>query len=255
MPGVRGPSFAMGGTWRLNSEVATIRADAVDHGRIEPHRRQLVVAATLVDHPVEEPVQHGVAEARLGLVGLAGPQVRRRRLADDRLGNADRRRQLAHLALVQVADRVEGAGAVAEERRVADQRLGLVAGPDHEAAPRHGAIVEDEHPGPRHRVPAPQGGRLERIGAARARHPARPEVPVDDRRDLHQLARAAQPLDHLLGVRPRRRRRRPVRQAGRTGGGPARSPRRPGTPPAPNRSRPRGPAPPARSRPGGAAHG
>ncbi len=52
-------------------------------------------------------VELRVAEPGLALVGLAGPQVGRRRLGDDRVGHADRGRELADLALVQVADRVE----------------------------------------------------------------------------------------------------------------------------------------------------
>ena len=163
------------GTWRLNSAPATIRSTRSTNRPLEADRDHLVDGPPLVDPPEQQPVELRVGEARLGLVGLARPQVGRRRLADDRLGHADRRRQLPDLALVQVADRVERARRVAEQRRVADQRLGLVAGPDDEAPPRDRAVVEHRHPHPRHEVAAPQRRRLEAVGAALASLPCGPK--------------------------------------------------------------------------------
>src|SRR6185437_5912387 len=78
--------------------------DAFDERAVEAHLDQLVGAPAAVDPPVQDPVEQRVAEGALVLVGLVRPQVGARRLGDDLSGNADRRRQLPDLALVQVAD-------------------------------------------------------------------------------------------------------------------------------------------------------
>src|SRR4051794_21676596 len=108
----------------------------LDEGALEAHRDQLVRAPPPIDPPVQDAVEQRVAEAALFLVGLIGPQVGARRLGDHLLRHTDGGGELPDLALVQVADRVEGGGVVAEERRVADQGLGLVARPDDEPAER-----------------------------------------------------------------------------------------------------------------------
>ena len=160
MPAVRGPIFAMGGTWRLNSAPGDHPVDPFDGRAIEALGHDLVDRQSPVHEPEEDAVDLGVREPDLGLVGLARPQVRGGCLAEDRVGHADRGGHLPDLALVEVADRVERAGAVAPERGVADEGLGLVAGADHEATPRDRAVVEHHHPGPRHEVAASQGGRV-----------------------------------------------------------------------------------------------
>ena len=203
--------------------------------------------APLVDPPEQQPIEHRVAEAALGLVGLARPQVGRRRLADDRVGDADGRGQLADLALVQVADRVERAGAVAEQRRVADQRLGLVAGPDDQPAPRHRVVVQDGHPHAGHEVAAPQGDASRpphRAGRSSRRSSRRPSGVIS-------TSSLAQPsaAHHRLGVGSRRGRRGPVRHQHAQQPVRRRSPRRRGTRRGPSRCRPTARARAARSRP------
>ena len=145
-----------GGTCRLNSEPAIIRSTRSTVAASNPSSAISSDGAALVDPPEEQPIEDRVAEPALGLVGLAGPQVGRRCLADDRIGHAQGDRQLPDLALVQVADRIERAGRVAEQRRVADERLGLVAGPDDEPAERHRPVVQHRHPHPRGEVAASQ---------------------------------------------------------------------------------------------------
>src|SRR5829696_7764907 len=63
---------------------------ALDRGRLEAERGHLFERPSLVDAPEQEPIEDGVAEAALGLIGLARPQIGRRRLAHDRIGHSHR---------------------------------------------------------------------------------------------------------------------------------------------------------------------
>src|SRR6185503_10837390 len=177
--------------------------DALDERAVEAHLRQLVGAPAAVDPPVQDAVEQRVAEGAVVLVGLVGPQVGARRLGDDLPGHTDRRRELPNLALVQVADRVEGARVVPEQRRVADQRLGLVAGAHDQPAERRRAVVEDRHAHPGHEVAAAERRRLADAFTARATAglAVRAEIAVDHRRDVDQRARTVEVSDDRLGVR------------------------------------------------------
>ena len=167
-----------------------VTPDASRQATRDKLRQQLHAGLPPVDHPVQQPIELVIGEAGLALVGLAGPEIGRGGLADHHLGDADRGGHLAELALVEVADRVEGAGRVAEQGRVADERLGLVARPDDESAPGDGAVVEDAHPHPGREVAAPDRRRV-RIES---------EIAVHHRADIDELARAAEVGDDPLGV-------------------------------------------------------
>ena len=191
-PAVRGPTLAMGGIWRLNSAPATMPVHALDHRAVEAVRDHLVDGPP----PVHEPEQDAVDGRR-----------RRSRPRSRRSGPATGPREgaLRTMAsgtpmatdswrtwvLYRSRDGREGAGAVAEQGRVADERLGLVAGADDQPAPGHRVVVQHHHPGARHEVAAPQR-------ASRPRSPAL-EVGVDDGADVDQLARRSR------GPRPRPR--------------------------------------------------
>src|SRR5829696_5232734 len=92
--------------------------DPLHERRIEAELGHLLERPPLVDPPEEQPVEDGVAEPALDLVGLTGPQIGGRRLPDDGVRHAERDGQLADLALVQVADGVECARGIPEQRRV-----------------------------------------------------------------------------------------------------------------------------------------
>src|SRR5690606_34901467 len=97
------------------------RDDLVDDLRVEPAREELRAALGVLDVRVEHLVEQVVRRERV-LVGLAGPQLRRRRLGDGRLGDrrdlaaVDREvvappRELPHARLVDVLERRETADA------------------------------------------------------------------------------------------------------------------------------------------------
>ena len=155
---------------------------AVDH---------LVGGQALVEHEVEHFVGHGVLEAELALRGLAWPEVGRRPLGDDLLGYGEKTRQLPDLLLVKVADRVERARVVAEDRRVAEQDLALVRGAGDERAVLLRQVEEDRHALARHLVAAPHavGPGVDAV-----------EVGVDLRRDVDRRQGESQLPGHRRGV-------------------------------------------------------
>ena len=116
---------------------------------------------------VEISLEIGVGEAHLGFVGLTDPETRARRLLDDRRRDAQLARELAHLALHQVADRQEIDAAVAVLREVAEHELAAVAGTGDEVVQRVGDEIERGHPQPRLDVDVRQP-RADVVGGAAA---------------------------------------------------------------------------------------
>src|SRR5437870_6203046 len=117
-------------------------SNPVDQVRVEIMLDEFARAQPAIDHVIQDEVGVGVGEAKLALVGLSLPELRGRRFAHDRLGDADGERELAQLRLVEVADGIDAAGHVAELRAVAEEELGLVArAEDDPIGP--GAVVLD----------------------------------------------------------------------------------------------------------------
>ena len=85
------------------------RADAV----FNIQRSALLIAALITGNTsafpaaLQDRIRARVADAEVLLVGLAGDQVRRRRLADDDLGDAEVAREGPDLRLEEVAERVD----------------------------------------------------------------------------------------------------------------------------------------------------
>jgi hypothetical protein len=104
---------------------------------------------------VEHRIDEGVPEAELLLVGLTLPEVGAGRLVDDRPGQIHAASERKDLGLVEVAEGVERAGHVAEQSAVAEQKLRLVAGADHQRTVRPRHVVEDGHALAGHLVAAP----------------------------------------------------------------------------------------------------
>ncbi len=141
-----------------------VAADAFDHFA---HKVFVITGldaflrrSAFVHQQVQQPIDFGVGESQLAFIRLAGPQVGSRRLDPHRLGHGHSGCQLAHLGLVQVAQRVEPAGRIAVECGVAQQNLGLVARTDHQPAKRRRLVVQHDHAHARHDIAAPQAGHL-----------------------------------------------------------------------------------------------
>ena len=81
--------------------------DAPDQPSVEPAAHGRPEADASIDEQREDAVDLLVGEAELVLVGLVGPQVGGRALAQDGRGYAEVTRELAYLRLVEVADRVD----------------------------------------------------------------------------------------------------------------------------------------------------
>ena len=132
----------------------------LDKGRIETLHDQLTGGVPLVYQQVQQLVHLYVGETQFAFVRLPFPEIGTGGLVENGLGHTERSRQLAHLRLVQVADRVQGAGHVAPECAVAQQQLRLVAGADDEGLKCLGLIVDGDHARARHDVAAALGGQL-----------------------------------------------------------------------------------------------
>ena len=114
----------------------------------------LLGRAFLFHQAAQHVVQHLVGGQRV-LIGLVGPELRARRLLDDRLGNHRPLRplqslhpvpvapagHLEHVGLVDVLQHRIAAAHVAVESGVAHRHLGLVAGGEHHVA----ELVADRH--------------------------------------------------------------------------------------------------------------
>src|SRR5437773_4083104 len=101
--------------------------DAPDHRARESEGDGLPRRRASVDQEVKEPIDVGIEGPDLLLVRLAGPEIGGRDLEDDVAGHAEMQGQPPDLRLVQVSERVDAAGQVAEDRPVPQEELGLVA--------------------------------------------------------------------------------------------------------------------------------
>src|SRR5438067_6209129 len=164
----------------------------LDEAPAEAFRLQLSDPVAAVDQVVEETVHDPVLEPQLGLVRLARPEVGRGRLLHDLSRHTQALGQPPDLSLVEVAERIDGAGHVARDGPVAEQQLGLVAGSEHERAPGPGLVVEDGHTLARHLVAA-----TPLVGLGKAR-----EVAVDLGTDVDCLTGDAELLHARHRVRP-----------------------------------------------------
>src|SRR5438552_13752534 len=179
-------------------------ANSVDEGGVESGGDELGWTQPAVDHVIENEVGLGVAEPELAFVGLPFPELGGRGFAHDLFGHAEVQRELAQLRLVQVTDRVDPAGHVAELRAVAEEQLGLVArADDNPVGPR--AIVFDAlalagHLVP-HANPDPRVALVDRRGA---------EVRIYLRGDRHLLERETELLRNGARVQSRFLARMPV---------------------------------------------
>ena len=108
--------------------------------------------------------------------------------------HADRARKLTHLEFVQVGERLNRGGIVAELGRVTQECFGLVRCANHESAKVFRLIVEHNHPLARHHIPASSS-----IVTGELR-----EVRLDHRRDFDLARRNAQRLRDEFTVRATR---------------------------------------------------
>src|SRR5437899_666100 len=131
---------------------------------VERHRRFLRnrLGLQLQLNPQQNPIQLGVGNPELALVGLPWPQAGRRYLLDNLRRHADIAGHFLHLRLVQIPDRKEVGTAVAEFREIPTKTLGLVPGAHHDAIFRIRDVIEDRHSRPRPEIPA--GDRIGCIG-------------------------------------------------------------------------------------------
>jgi len=111
--------------------------DAVRDAEVAGRRARRDAA---VDVNREHRVDGVVVDAEFLLVGLVGPQLRRRRLRHEVLGDVQLPGELANLHLVEVADWVAVDGTVAVLGEVARECLRPVSGSEHDA----GLVVRDE---------------------------------------------------------------------------------------------------------------
>ena len=163
---------------------------------------QLSRTEATIDHVVQDEIGVGVREAELALVGLSLPELGRRRLSHDRLGDSEVESELAKLRLVEIADRVDAAGHVAELRAVTEQELRLVARSQNDPI-RPGSVVLDALPLARHLVADAHPVHVFLAG---------PEVGIHLVRDRDLLEPEAEPPRKLLRVGARLLRRDSVRR-------------------------------------------
>ena len=162
--------MAIGASFLLNSEPLDEGDDFIDDLGLETRGDDLRPGLPLVRQLEEDGVDLGVGDADFSFVGLPGPEAGRGLLLQDPSGNAQVGAQLADLGFVQVSHGIDGAGHVAVDRAVADEELGLVAGPQDEGFLASGEIVEDGHPLSGHLVPLEQAA-LRRDNGGNRRRP------------------------------------------------------------------------------------
>src|SRR5205823_9820284 len=110
-----------------------------------------------------------------------------------RRGDAEETGQLAKLRLVQIADRIDRRGHVAEDRSVPQEQLGLVARAERYRAEDLRAVVQDGHALARHLVPGAHA--IDLFDAALGG-----EVGVDLWREVVLLRANAEAADDLARV-------------------------------------------------------
>src|SRR5690606_31151553 len=108
-----------------------------------------------VQQPVENLIGLRVTDSQIPLVRLAPHEIRSRRLLHYLQRNSQVSRQLPHLRLVQVAQRVHRRRVVRMPGEVAHETLRLVAGAQRKGQVTRGQVEQRDHAHARHHVPTP----------------------------------------------------------------------------------------------------
>ena len=113
-----------------------------------PRRPERLFVGTSPVESVQSDVEVAVGHPEFGLVRLTIPQSGRRDLVDDMLRDADQRRDLPHLRLVEIRQGHDVLCTVPELRHVAHEVLAAVGRAHHEALLPPRDVEEDDHPAP-----------------------------------------------------------------------------------------------------------
>src|SRR5581483_9731026 len=119
-------------------------------------------------------ISERIADPEIALVRLAHDEVRCGWLADDDIGDSEMAREIPHLRLEQVAERVDWRRIVGVPGEVAEQALRLVARAQWNAAVFRREVEQRDHAHARHDVAAPAAFGIRLVA----------EIAIDGRADI-----------------------------------------------------------------------